>query len=215
LWQHTQTIHNIIIRTLSSIPLFFWTKQRLLLHIHPTNSQSFCFLLGLVIGLQFGDIMSHFRCLNYCLRTSTANQWWSHSLRHELSSLTRTLGLWFWIPLKDMDVCVCIYSVSVLSCVQVVALRWANHSPKESYRLRKKDNETEEEARAQQRAVEPLMIEWRNEEPLHKAAIKVTWRIFLLQLVLYWASDIHIKNCISLNSRAINPLKPRIHLNSI
>jgi hypothetical protein len=32
-----------------------------------------------------------------------------------------------------------------------------SHSSKESYRLCKKDYETEEEARAQQRVVEPLM----------------------------------------------------------
>jgi hypothetical protein len=48
---------------------------------------------------------------------------------------------------------VCVYFVFVLSCV---ALRRAHYSSKESYRLRKKDYETEEEARAQQRAVEPL-----------------------------------------------------------
>jgi hypothetical protein len=37
------------------------------------------------------------------------------------------------------------------------------NSSKESHRLCKKDNETEEEARAQQRAVEPLMNEGMNE----------------------------------------------------
>jgi hypothetical protein len=54
---------------------------------------------------------------------------------------------------------VCVYSVFVLSCVQAAALRRADHSSKESYRLCKKDYGTVEEARAQQRAVEPLMNE--------------------------------------------------------
>jgi hypothetical protein len=38
-------------------------------------------------------------------------------------------------PTRGMDVCVCVYSVFVLSCVQVEALRRADHSSKESYRL--------------------------------------------------------------------------------
>jgi hypothetical protein len=54
---------------------------------------------------------------------------------------------------------VCVFSVFVLFCVQVAALRRADHSSKESYRLCKKDYGTEEEARAQQRAVESLMHE--------------------------------------------------------
>jgi hypothetical protein len=36
-------------------------------------------------------------------------------------------------PTQGMHVCVCVYSVFVLSCVQVAALRRADHSPKESY----------------------------------------------------------------------------------
>jgi hypothetical protein len=43
--------------------------------------------------------------------------------------------------------------------VYIEALRWADHLSKESYRMSKKDYETEEEARAQQRAVETLMNE--------------------------------------------------------
>jgi hypothetical protein len=42
-------------------------------------------------------------------------------------------------PTQGMDVCLCVYSVFVLSCVEVAAMRGADHSPKESYRLFKKD----------------------------------------------------------------------------
>jgi hypothetical protein len=51
-----------------------------------------------------------------------------------------------------------VYSVFVLFSVYVATLRRVDHSSKESYRLCKKDYETEEEGRAQ-RAVEPLMNE--------------------------------------------------------
>jgi hypothetical protein len=47
---------------------------------------------------------------------------------------------------------VCVYSVFVLSCVQVAALRRADPPSK--------DYETEKAATIQQRAVEPLMNEW-------------------------------------------------------
>jgi hypothetical protein len=73
-----------------------------------------------------------------------------------LSSLARTLRSWVRIPLKAW-MFVCVYSAFMLSCVHIAALRRADHSSKESYRLCKKDYETEEEARAKQRAVEPLM----------------------------------------------------------
>jgi hypothetical protein len=37
-------------------------------------------------------------------------------------------------PTQGMDVCVCVYSVFLLFCVQVEALRRADPPPKESYR---------------------------------------------------------------------------------
>jgi hypothetical protein len=61
-------------------------------------------------------------------------------------------------PTQGTDVCVR-YSVFALPCVWVAALRRADHSSKESYRLCKNDCETDERARAQQRAVDPLMNE--------------------------------------------------------
>jgi hypothetical protein len=75
---------------------------------------------------------------------------WPRGLRLELTSPARTLGSWVRSPLKAW------MSVFVLSCVSVAALRRADRSSKESYRLCNKDYETEEEARAKQRAVEPL-----------------------------------------------------------
>jgi hypothetical protein len=41
---------------------------------------------------------------------------WPRGLRHDLSSLPGTLGLWVQIPLKAWT-SVCVYSVFVLSCV--------------------------------------------------------------------------------------------------
>jgi hypothetical protein len=52
-----------------------------------------------------------------------------------------------------MDVCVCVYSVFVLFCMWVAALRRADPPSKEFYRLCKKDYAAEEEARAQRRVV--------------------------------------------------------------
>jgi hypothetical protein len=69
-------------------------------------------------------------------------------LRHEPSSSTQTLRTWVRLPLKMF---LCVYSVFVLSCVELAALRRADHSSKESYHLCKEDYETEEETRAQQK----------------------------------------------------------------
>jgi hypothetical protein len=62
-----------------------------------------------------------------------------------------------------MDICLYVYSVFVLSCVYVSALRRADPLSRESYRLCKKDYETEEEARAKQkgcRAIDEWMSKW-------------------------------------------------------
>jgi hypothetical protein len=52
-------------------------------------------------------------------------------LRQELSSLARTLGSWVGIPLEAW-MSVCVYSVFVLFCVYVAALRRADPLSKES-----------------------------------------------------------------------------------
>jgi hypothetical protein len=56
-----------------------------------------------------------------------------------------------------MDVCVCVYSVFVLLCLYVAVLRRTDHLSKESYRLCKKYYESEDDAWAQLKAVQPLM----------------------------------------------------------
>jgi hypothetical protein len=55
------------------------------------------------------------------------------------------------------------------------------NSSKESYRLCKKECETKKEARAQQRAVEPLM-----NECMKKESIAVHFRVSLLSQNLHW-----------------------------
>jgi hypothetical protein len=62
---------------------------------------------------------------------------WPRCLRHELSSPARTLGSWVRIPLEAW-MSVCVYSVFVLSFVQVAALRRADPPSKKSYRLCKR-----------------------------------------------------------------------------
>jgi hypothetical protein len=74
-------------------------------------------------------------------------------------------GIVGWNPTQGMDVCVCVYSVFVLSCVYVAALRRADRSSRELYCLCNNDYETKEQVIAQQRAVEAWMNEWINKYP--------------------------------------------------
>jgi hypothetical protein len=67
--------------------------------------------------------------LSFILRRRRSQ--WPRGLRHELSSPAQTLGSWVRIPLEAW-MSVCIYTVFVLSCVQVAG---ADPPSKESYRL--------------------------------------------------------------------------------
>jgi hypothetical protein len=97
-----------------------------------------------VQALQFSTIVYYDKCdysgfLNYFLhkklqRTiiSHCRSQWARGLRHGLSSLARKLGSWVRIALKTW-MSVCVYSVFVLSCVRVAALRRADPPSKKSY----------------------------------------------------------------------------------
>jgi hypothetical protein len=63
-----------------------------------------------------GCMPGHPPCLMFtCVRHKRRSQW-PRSLRHELSSLARTLGSWVRIPLKAW-MYVCVYSMFVSFCV--------------------------------------------------------------------------------------------------
>jgi hypothetical protein len=65
-------------------------------------------------------------------------------------------------PTQSIDVCVCVYSMFVLSCMKAAALRRADHSSKESYHLCKNDYENEEDSRARQKGCRAI-DDWKNE----------------------------------------------------
>jgi hypothetical protein len=74
------------------------------------------------------------------------------SLRHELSSPRSNARIVGSNDTQGMDVCVCVYSVFVLSSMLVAALRLADPPSEESYRLCKRLGK-EKAAEAQQRVI--------------------------------------------------------------
>jgi hypothetical protein len=79
------------------------------------------FFLDVVLRIRFWGCPFRF-----CFRDSEENVFmflyilcrsqWPRGLRHEMFSLTRTLGSWVWIPIKAW-MSFCIYFMFVLSCV--------------------------------------------------------------------------------------------------
>jgi hypothetical protein len=104
---HTENGGNIYLRNIGNTA-----------HIH-TMPRSKC-----SININFGGLTS---------RKKNRSQW-PRGLRHELSSPARILGSWVRTPLKAW-MSVCVYSVFVLFCIYVAALRRADPPSKENYPL--------------------------------------------------------------------------------
>jgi hypothetical protein len=99
------------------------------------------------------DLFMFFFHFNVTKGVGSRSQW-PRCLRHELSSLTRTLWSWVRIPLKAW---ISVYAFILCLCCPVCRQRLCDG---ESYRLCKNDYGTEEEDKAQQRAVVPSKNEW-------------------------------------------------------
>jgi hypothetical protein len=108
--------------------------SQFLLPMHPlirryTSSKVVCFLVYFNSQL--------FETVYACCIEHQSRQQRPRGLRHELPSPAQTLGSWVRIPLEAW-MSVCVYSVFILPCVQVAALRLTDPPSKESYRLCKK-----------------------------------------------------------------------------
>jgi hypothetical protein len=93
---------------------------------HPEPAES-PFLPEYIISLR-----PHYKII---LTKWTGSRWqWSRGLRHELSSLARTLGSWILIPLKAWMSCELPFCLCCSVCRQRL-LRRVNPSSKKSYQL--------------------------------------------------------------------------------
>jgi hypothetical protein len=68
-----------------------------------------CFVCNIYLDDQ---TVLHLNC-NY---SASADHSWPRSLRHETSSLARTLGSWFPNPTQSIDACVCLYCLCYPVC---------------------------------------------------------------------------------------------------
>jgi hypothetical protein len=112
-----------------------WSKLRNTLHWF----SPLLFGYKSVKGFVFVAVISLF-CPRISIRYAigeTGRSQWPRSLSYEQSSPAQTLRSWVRIPFMSR-MPVCIYSVFVLSSVQVAALRRADPPSKVSYRLRKR-----------------------------------------------------------------------------
>jgi hypothetical protein len=96
----------------------------------------------------YNKIHEQVRNFDYlCCSIATGLSQWPRGLRHELSWPPQTLGSSVRIHLKAR-MSVCIYSVFVLSSVQIAALRRADPQSKESYLLCKRSRNWKKVAKA-------------------------------------------------------------------
>jgi hypothetical protein len=89
---------------------------------------------------------------NISVKANVSRSQWLRSLRHELFACSNT-GIVGLNPTWGMDVCVHLFCVSAVLCVQVAALRRADPLSKESYWLCKISRDWRA-AKVQQRALE-------------------------------------------------------------
>jgi hypothetical protein len=117
-------------------------------------------------------------------------------LKHELSSPDQTLGSWVRIPLKSMDVCVCLFCVCAVVCAGSGLA--TSLSPVQGVLRLCKWSRNWKAAKAQQRAVEPYIdircrtsegqftryVTTKDSQPSDKIFSNVLWRVNLHHMPL-------------------------------